>query len=424
MKLRFFNLIACLSSLTALCLHTSSAEAIFASVKSTGMAATSISYPLDSLAGAYNPAGIASVGDRFDLEGGWVNNSGSADVHGNLNRLGQPNDLVNGHYDGMDQKNTFPFGFGLTKTWNIDCDWDIATGVILYNRNYQKTTYKKPLVLFGTTKPGLEYLHETVSPIIAIKWCDSHTLGISANYQIERIKVNGIQNFDNPLLSIAPGHVTNRGYGYATGWGVTVGYFGQITDNISIGATYQPETTMSRINKYKGFLAEKGRLNIPRKIGAGIAYRIMPCVVIAFDVEQIQWKNIRPLSNHFPAGNARLGSKNGPGFGFSNQWYYRVGIEWEIDECWTARIGYRHAETPVKNSQTAVNILTLDTVEDFITAGATWQLNECNEISFVGAYGFENSVKGHHSIPADFGGGEVNLKEQKYALGLAWGWKF
>jgi long-chain fatty acid transport protein len=323
----------------------------------------------------------------------------------------------------MKTKDIYPAGFGLSKTWHINCDWNIAAGLILYNRNYQKTTYGRPIPLFGTSKPGLEYLHETISPIIAVQIYDSHTIGISANLQIERIKVNGLENFDNIFRSVDPGHVTNRGYGYAHGWGVTVGYFGQLTDELSIGLTYQPKTKMSRITKYSGFLAERGRLDVPRKIGAGIAYHFTPCLVMAFDVEQIQWEKVKALSNDFPAP-MRLGSSMGPGFGFINQWYYRVGLEWKFEECWTARIGFRHARTPVRKSQTAVNILTLDLVEDFITAGATWDLNCCNEISILGAYGFENTLKGKNSIPISFGGGEVNLKEQKFAIGVAWGWKY
>lgn len=415
MKLRFFNLMVSISSFAALCLHTSSAEAIFASVKSTGMAATSISYPLDSLAGAYNPAGIASVGNRFDVEIGWVHNTGDADIHDSSNRF------ANGPYEGMREKNAFPASFGGAETWNINCDWDIAAGLILYNRNYQKTTYKRPIVLFGASKPGLEYLNETLSPILAVKWCDSHTIGVSLNYQFERLKVDGLEYLKN--LSVTPGRVTNRRYGYSHGWGVTLAYFGQITDNISIGATYQPETKMSRINKYKGFLADHGRLNIPRKIGFGIAYRMIPCLVIAFDVEQIKWKGVKSFSNNF-ISLAPLGAPNGPGFGFRDQWYYRLGLEWDIDECWTARIGYRHAATPIKKSQVAVNLLTLDTVEDFLTIGTTYQVDACNEVSIVGAYGFENSIKGKNSIPLTYGGGEVDIKEQKYAIGLAWGWKF
>jgi len=422
MNLRLLNTFACVGTLVSLCLHSSPVEAIFASVKSTGMAATCISYPIDTLAGAYNPAGMTDVGDRFDLEGGYVRDNGHAHVKGNA--LGS---LVNGKFDGMQNENAFPFGFGLNKTWVINCDWEIATGIILYNRNYQKTTYKKPMLLLGGprgTKPGLEYLNETVSPIIAIKWCDSHSIGVSLNYQLERLKVNGLQGFIP--TSTSPGNVTNRGYDYSSGWGVTIGYHGQITDSLAIGLTYQPKTSMNRMKKYKGFLAGHGELDIPQKIGAGISYRFIPCFIVAFDVEHIQWSDVKALHNPFLHDGhiAPLGSNNGPGFGFSNQWYYRFGAEWQIDDSWTIRAGYRFANTPVRKTQTAVNVLSLDMVESFATIGATWNATECNELSFVFAYGFENNVKGKNSIPASLGGGNVDLEEQKIAVGLAWGLKF
>lgn len=436
MKFRYFNLLACTGAMAALCLQSSQAEAIFASVKSTGMAATSISYPLDSLAGAYNPAGNAVVGDRIDIEGAWVHNTGHAKLEGNT--IFPPgtelNPLTNGKFSGMQFKNVFPASFGINKVWCVACDWEIATGLIVYNRNFQKTTYSQPLPLLGTSKAGLEYVNQTISPIVAIRWCNSHSIGISANYQIERIKVNGLQNFDhlptlqNPTGTLFPGHVTNRGYNYATGWGFTIGYYGQITDALAIGVTYQPKTTMTRLDKYKGFLSQRGKLDIPRKIGMGISYRITPCLAVAFDVEQIQWKKVKALSNPLLQPGALLpgilGTENGPGFGFRDQWYYRVGLEWAVDECWTLRCGFRHANTPIKSSQTAVNVLTLDCVENFVTAGATWNLNCCNEISVMGAWGFEKTVKGKGSIPVLLGGGEASLTEQKYAIGLAWGWKF
>lgn len=422
MKLRFLNQIACMSALAALCMHSSTAEAIFASVKSTGMAATSISYPLDSMAAAYNPAGIASVGDRFDVEIGWVHNTGHASVSGNRVPI-RPPLTINGTTNGMRNKCVYPIAFGIAKTLNINCDWDVAGGLMMYNRNYQKTTYSRVLPLFGTSKPGLEYLNQTISATFALKWRDTHTIAISVNSQLERLKVNGLQNFDNLARSEFPGHVTNRGYGYANGWGFTLGYFGQLTDRLSVGATYQPKTRMSRIEKYKGFLAERGRLDVPEKIGAGIAYRITPCITAAFDVEYIHWKPVRALSNNFPNAE-ELGGKLGAGFGFKDQWYYRTGIEWKITESIAARIGFRHANTPIKRSQTAVNVLSLDCVEDFITVGGTYALNPCNEFSFVYAYGFEKTIKGKHSVPASFGGGEVNIHEQKYALAIAWGAKF
>ena len=417
MNRRLFNTIASTGMMLALCLHSSPVEAIFASVKSTGMAATCISYPIDTLAGAYNPAGMTDIGDRLDLEGGWVRATGHSTTKGNLNPL------VNKTEEGMRTKNTFPFGAGINKVWNVACDWDIATGLILYNRNYQKTTYKHPNLILGTSKLGLEYLNETVSPIIAVKWCNSQTIGVSLDYQLERIKINGLENFTR--LSIYPEDVTNRGYDYSSGWGVTIGYHGQITDALSIGLTYQPETSMSRMNKYKGFIVN-GRMNIPRKLGAGISYRFVPCFIVAFDVEQIQWSKVKSLHNPLlhDGALAPLGSDHGPGFGFRDQIYYRLGAEWQVDECWTVRAGYRYANTPVRSSQTAANMVLLDLVQSIATVGVTWNINECNEISGMFAYGFEHSVKGHDSIPRFSGGGEADIEEQKYALGLSWGLKF
>lgn len=448
MKRQFLNSLLCIGSAVALCMQSTPAEAIFASVKATGMAAACISHPLDTLVGAYNPAGMGDIGDRFDIEGAWVYNRGNIHVKDNVlidPATGQPvigpdglpvlNPVTNGKFNGMRDRNAYPFSVGFNKYWCFGCDWHLATGIIVYNRNYQKTTYSKPLLLLGSTKQGLEYCNETVSPIVALTWCNSHTLGVSANYQIQRLRANGLQNFDRPVSpffplvpggSLFPGKVTNRGFGYSTGWGVTIGYLGHITDCLTIGLTYQPETKMSRISKYKGFLAQRGKLNIPQKIGAGISYYIMPCLCVAFDVEHIQWKRIKALNNELLDDGILqpLGASNGPGFGFTNQWFYRFGVEWTVDECWTLRAGYRFANSPIKRSQTAVNLLTLDCVESFATVGATWNVNECNEISIVGAYGFENTIKGKDSVPAFLGGGEIDLTEQKFAIGLAWGYNF
>lgn len=416
MKSRCFKLLSCLGLLASFCMQSSSAEAIFASVKSTGMAATCVAYPLDTLVVAYNPAGLADICDRVDGEAAWVRSRGHLEVEGN------PVPGVNGTRNGFRTKNAYAGNFGISK--QLPCD--MTVGLALYNRDYQKTTYNTPLILFGTTNAGLEYVHEVLCGTWAIKICDRWNFGISANYHVQRLKVNGLQNFDNALFSSNPGNVTNRGYSYAQGWNGSVGFRGQVTDDLSIGVAYSPKAHMKRFNKYSGFIAGRGRLNVPQKVNAGIAYQVMPCLVVAFDFEWYNWKQVKGLSNPLLDGGVLndLGLSNGPGFGFRDQYFYRVGADWRINECWTVRAGFRHANTPVRRSQTAVNALSLDCVEDFVTVGATWDFNCCHEFSFVFAWGFDKKVNGSNSIPAGFGGGEANLKEQKYLLGLAWGWKY
>lgn len=419
MKFSLRQLMACLGLVSCLSLSTSNLHAILASVKSTGMAATGIAYPQDAEAGAFNPAGMVDVGDRFDVGFSVDRTSRKASVSGNLSGL--PG--VNGKFDANHKaKYAFNGDFGVNKM--IGCN--MSVGLVVYNRNYNKTKYKHALPLFGTSKVGMEYVHETISPTFAIKFLEKHNFGISLNYMIQRLWVQGLQNFDNALFSKYPGHVTNHRYNYAGGVSFTLGYRCQVADNFSVGVTYQPKTYMSRFKKYKGFLAGRGRLNIPQKIGAGMAWRFLPCATIAFDVEYINWRRVkalhRPLQENLVAN--KLGSHSGSGFGFRDQWYYRVGIDYDVTSWLTVRAGFRHTNVPFGRSQTAVNILTVDTVEDYLTLGATACLNPCTEVSFFYGHGFHNKVKGKNSIPRSFGFGEADLKQYDDVFGVSLGRTF
>lgn len=434
MKSRCIKMLASMGLYASLCFSANEAEAVLASTKSTAMAATAIAHPIDALAGAYNPAGMTEVGDRFDIGAYWVRDDGKATVSGNI----LPIEGVNGSFDPFNTKNFYSADFGINKTFCSEVcgqEWEWAVGLVAYNRNFQKTTYKTAFPLLGTSKLGMEYAHVTIAPTLAVKINECHSLGIAFNIQVERIKVNGLQNFDNPLLSSSPGDVTNRGYNYSTGFTPTIGWLWHINECLTFGLTYQPKTSMPKLKKYRGFIGQHGRLDIPQKIGAGIAWQFMPCATVAFDVEHIDWDQVKALKNNLLASGGvfnQLGTSSGPGFGFRNQLYYRVGLEYELNPCWTLRAGYRWVRTPFRNSQTAVNLLTDDAVESFFTCGATWNYDECNEISGLFAYGFDHSVTGHDAIPLALdttppvilGGGDVKLKERKFAVGLSWGHRF
>ena len=422
MKFGRINLPSLLAGL-ALLIWTdcSKLEAIAASVKSTGMAATAIAYPLDALCTAYNPAGMVWIGDRLDIGVDYLHDRGSINVKGNLNPLVAG---VNGKFTGMRTQNFFSGEFGFNKVWCYK-ELAISTGMATYDRNFQKTTYKHPLPLFGTSRAGLEYVNYTISPTVAVYFNDWLSFGLSIDWQIQRLKVNGLQNFDNPVSSAFPGHVTNREYSYAQGVTPTIGWRGQITKNIALAATYRPKAHMRNFKKYKGFLAQHGRLDVPEKIGAAISVNI-GCWTACFDFEFIRWDNVRALHNPLLPNLlvSQLGRKDGAGFGFRNQPYYRVGVEWQATDCWTFRAGFRHARTAVRRTQTAVNVLTLDCVEDFVTVGGTWLVSARHELSWYYAHGFQKKVKGKNSIPAVFGGGNIDIKEQKDAAALSWGWRY
>lgn len=470
-------------------LQASTAHAVLAGVKTLGMSATSTAYPIDALCGAYNPAGIALVGNRSDVGLNWVNTHGAANIKGLPTyapapfpsvyaiyiagaHLPQPSTL-NGVKNGEKTSNTYTPEFGVVKHFcPTFCGgkFDFAASFLSYNRNYLKTTYGKPFPLFGDTPTGLELVQQTLSGVLAARYCKMHTFGIAINYNIQRLKVNGLEVFATPEFSVAPTRATNKGYSYSNGVGVILGYMFQYK-GLQLGAAWQPKTSMRKFARYAGFVAKRGEFDFPMRYQLGISYKFACRLALAFDYEYIKWHDIPMLKNPtFPnlliGGNAsagldpayKLGAKKGPGFGLKNQHFYRFGGEYEINKCFTVRAGFRHANTPVKQEFTAINLLTLDCMQNVWTMGATWKINPCNEISMFYAYGGRHNIHGKNSVPAyvpstnpatgarfnypanvdvansPSGGlnpatalpadGEVNLMQRICVLGISWGRTF
>lgn len=437
MKFRARKLIAGLGIAAALCGWSSTAEALLAGVKVTGMAAATTAYPQDSFVAAYNPAGLAFIDNRVDMGAAWDQTGQHATITGNV----VPG--VNGFYPGDRTKDLYLGEFAFRR--GLGCN--LSAGVALYNRNFVKTTYNQPFTLFGTSNLGLEYLNETLALSSAMKFWENHSVGLSVNIQFQRTKNNGLERLDvgaplpAPSTTVAPGFVTDNNYNWSSGVGVTLGYYGRFfCDKVGVGVAYSPRTHMQKFRRYRGFFANGGEFDLPQRWIAGISWRWIPCSTVAFDVEWVDWAQISALANPlnavagFTDTSARLGGPNGTGFGFHSQTFYRVGIDYKICNL-TLRAGYRFAKAPIGPSQTAANILLLDTVEQFATVGATYEVDCANEVSIFYAHGFKNKINGHNSIPPGlppslntppfgFGGGEANLSQQKRVLGVSLGHKF
>ncbi len=404
----------------SLSVPNSSMEGILASVKASGMGGAGAAYAVDAMAGAINPAAMSDVCDRFDVAIMPVHSKQEVDVSGSPVPVG-----VNGHFENS-LKNFYNPTFGINKQFDWCC-WEMSIGLMGYNQGHLDSTFNNSFPLLGTGNLQLDVTQEVIAPVWTVKINECHAVGLALDVVVQSLKIKGLQNFDNAIFSSAPGHVTNEGRDYSWGVGVTLGYIGHWTDWLSVGVAYQPKIAMSRFDKYKGFLAQRGKLDIPQTVNAGIALHLIPCMNIAFDVDWIDWEGIRSLHNPLLPNLlvSKLGRNNGVGFGWKNQIFYRVGVDYQLFDCWTIRAGYRHANTPVRGSQAATNILTCETCQDFVTVGASYQTDCWGEFSAFYAYGFDHEVKGPGSIPVvPLGGGNVNLKQQQQAFGLNWGYNF
>ncbi len=388
-------------------------------IKAKGMAGVGIALPQDALAAATNPAGMAFVGNRADLGLDIFMPRRGADIVGNMSPA--PYNL-NGSYSGDGSKTFYIPEFGYNRMINPQ----LALGISVYGNGGMNTTYNSsPFAAIGGSNPaGVDLSQLFIAPTLAYKITPNHSLGISLNFAYQRFSADGLGPFAG--LSSDPSKLSGVGDDTSTGWGVRVGWTGRVSDMVTLGATYQSKTQMSKFDKYAGLYAEQGAFDIPANYGVGIAVKATPKLTIAADVQTIEYSGIpsiaNPVSNLF-AGNP-LGSTNGPGFGWRDMTVFKLGAAYELNSNLTLRGGYSTGRQPIPSSETFFNIYAPGVVEDHFTLGATWLLGRGQEFSISYMHAFKKTINGSNSMPAMLGGGEANLHMYEDSLGAAYAWRF
>jgi len=422
MKRRFFKGLAMLGMSLATILPMTPAEAFIPSIKGLGMGATGVAYPQDAESGAYNPANITEVGSRADAGMSVIRSDGATTASGFVNVPPQ-----NGTFDAYVKHYIYNPHLGVTKQI-YHCDKHFAAGLVVYNRAEAFTKYGTSFPVLGTDHLRLSYIQEVIAPMFAYEICKGHSIGISVDLYFQRLKINGIENFDTADSTTEVGFVTGNGPSVAEGVGFTVGYLGQFSDCFRIGFAYSPEAELTRFQRYKGFIAEKGKLNGPQRIAGGVAVKLLPCLNWAFDIVHVAYNKIPALHNPLVVP-ANLGATNGAAFGWRDRIFFRTGFDYQANKNLNLRIGFRHARTPIppENEIGAANILTMETIEDFLTAGFTYRINCRSEFSFYYAHGFKRTIENAVPIllnppaPPGVGGARLRYHQSKDAFGFALG---
>lgn len=396
-------------------------------IKAKGMGGAAIAAPQDAIAAATNPAGMFFVGNRIDVGLDWFKPTRQAEVVGNCFNPPACTMNANGTYDANDKSNFFVPEFG----YNTLINPNLSLGVTVYGHGGMNTSYTRPFPLFGTSKPGVDLSQLFIAPTVAYQIAPGQSIGVALNLAYQRFEATGLENFTATggppnQFSAFPGNVTNKGYDSSTGIGVRIGWMGKLAPACDFGVTYQTKTRMSEFDKYKGLFAEEGGFDIPANYGAGIACKVAPPVTVAFDVVRIEYSGIRSINNPLLPNlfNAALGTANGAGFGWQDVTAYKLGVQWAVNWTMTLRAGYNHGKQPIPASETLFNFLAPGVVEQHFTVGGTWAVPGNSEVSFFFMYVPEKTVNGSNSIPAPFGGGNVNLRMKQMSLGVAYGWRF
>lgn len=378
-------------------------------VRSIGVAGVSIALPQDGLAAASNPAGNLSVGNRLDLGVHFFRPDRGAAIRGN----GYGAD---GEYSGNQTHNFVIPELGYVRQASPDLAW----GVAVYGNGGMNTDYdRNPFAAFGSRgKAGIDLQQLFVTPSVAFRPAPGHSVGAALTFAYQRFAATGLSAFEG--MTAHPGAVTDRGHDGSTGWGVKLGWLGQLRPDLRLGASWSSRIEMSEFDRYRGLFEGGGGFDIPASYGVGLAWQASRALTFAADWQRIEYGSVRSVGN--PLSGGALGSDGGAGFGWNDVSVVKLGAVYAYDDRLTLRAGASRVQQPVPASQTFFNILAPGVVRNHYSLGGSFKVASGGEWSLAYMYAPKVTVSGSGSIPPPFGGGEavLHMREQMLSVGYSW----
>lgn len=360
-------------------------------IKAQGMGGVGIALPQDAVAAANNPAGMVSLGERLDIGLAAVLPNIHADIRGTdfngggVKAIPIPELGYNHMLDARRSVGVSVYGNGVTTKY----DANISGGP-------------------NSDKDGSNLMQIVISPSFAIKLDDVNSIGVALNIAYQDFKITGVPD---GLGKEDQGHDSSWGYGLKLGW------LGQLTDRLSLGVQYTSKTKMGKLDKYRNLLAGQGEFDIPENYGVGVAFKVTPALTVAADYLRINWGDIKSLGNHLTSVGA-FGADNGPGFGWKNQNVARIGLSYAATASTTLRAGYSHGSQIVPTRDTTLNYLAPVTPQDHLTLGGTWAVSPAAELSAVYGYAIREKVSGSGASTG------TDVAMGQHWIGIAYGMKF
>jgi len=352
-------------------------------IKNASMGGASIALPLDAVAAANNPAGIAFVPSSFTVGLQVFDGQSSAEY------------VLPGNH--LENRQTQPAPEGGVN-WQVTPESTVGISLTGAGAGSDYGKPALPVPGAGTAKTSLR-VAEFV-PAVAWKPRDDLAFGLGLTLAWERFEADGVivpAPVAGGLLPI-PGHGTQS----ATGVGVRAGVLWRPAPDWTLGANVKSRTPMGKLEGYDEDLLSysSGHLDVPAQYGVGIAWQPTRRLTLAADWLRILWGEIKAMQDP-------------NGFAWRDQPVLRFGTAWVLDERWTLRAGYSRNHSQIDSSRTVQNLLVPSINEEAWTAGMSWQVAPHAELNL----GYELNPRTTLAGTGPSAGTSLTSKVQMFLLG-------
>lgn len=228
--------------------------------------------------------------------------------------------------------------------------------------------------IFGNNDRRLNYQHIRLVLAYAKELGDGWSLGFGLHGSVSRFQT------DHITLKLRCAEFDNE-WDEALGAGFGIGIYKK-WERWAFGLVYNSRHWTQSMNEYDDLL--KSPLDTPHVVQAGVAYKLTPKIELTADLKYLNWEDVATYGAHLVPDS---------GFTWSDQYGYKLGIEWTASKKLTLMAGFSHTNTPIDEDHVFLSGLVPVAVEDHVTAGFTYRINEKHEIHLVGIHGIKNDLQ-------------------------------
>lgn len=381
----------------------------------------SISGGHNAFAGVVNPANAVWIDDRFDIGVFLIHQK--SQLKNQDNNPFFPPGKINQSYR---VNHLLTKDIAIHKRFNVkkyECSISLAAYV---TPGFVKVRTKEPIPVIGTTPLFLENKTQVFSSIFSLKLNEKHSVGFAVDYFYLSHKRNGFERADNPLRSISPGHVTNKGMDHSSGMGFSLGWRWNISKSLDFGFSFVKKSYVGQFRKYRGYEPRRATNFIPKTIGAGFTYKFNKQIAGRLEVLWTNFGNL-PNANNTILPNGEInrnkrGSNHSPGAGLQDATIINMGLGYKVNKMLSFGSGFSHRiKLPRKSPYIISRNYVRGTIYNLATIGANINYQH-HDFFLTISHGFENRQSG--VMPEQIGGGKFSSKRRFNSVSLAWGYLY
>ncbi|MDN3652604.1 outer membrane protein transport protein [Thalassotalea ponticola] len=363
---------------------------------SAAMAGATTAAAQDAIAGAYNPGSIWQIEDQMSIDLSLFLPDRKFTVSGT-----EPQDIPAQQMPlQLGSTTSGKTGFAIPnigyKT-TLNDRW--AMNIAAFAQGGMNTSYAKSVFAAGNTGVDLSQLFLSAS--FAYKVDQRTQIGFAPIAVYQRFSAEGLTSFAS--FSANPDAVSNRGYDNSYGYGYRIGIAHRVSEQMTLGASYQDILEVTKFDKYSGLFAEQGRFDVPTTWNVGVAWQ-QGDLLLTLDHQTIKYADVNAIGHGFMPAFAQimmgstdhlLGAKYGPGFGWRDMRVAKAGLAYRLAKG-TFRAGISYGKQPIEQTEVLFNILAPGVQEWHFTAGYEYQLNNGDALSLSVMHSPKKQISGLH----------------------------